>query len=106
MKSDSSLFKLNFIYLFLFQKQGDFNFEFLPLKPGEMTSKLELNSPDLGINIYDLNLKAIPAATERPIHFKTSLGNSQTLVAKFINFCRQKTDYVCKVRAYLDYNLS
>jgi hydrocephalus-inducing protein len=77
--------------------QGDFNFEYLPLKPGEMTSKLELNSPDLGVNIYDLNLKAIPAASERPVYFKTSLGNSHVLNAKFLNFCRQKTDYICRV---------
>ncbi len=77
--------------------QGDFNFEFLPLKAGETSSKLELTSPDLGTCVYDLNLKAMPAASERPIHFKTSLGNSQTLTGKIINFCRTKTDYVCKV---------
>lgn len=65
-----------------------------------MTSKLELNSPDLGVNIYDLNLKAIPAASERPIYFKTTLGNSHIINAKFINFCRQKTDYICKVKKY------
>lgn len=77
--------------------QGDFNFEFLPLKAGETTSKLELNSADLGVCIYDLNLKAMPAAAERPISFKSSLGSSQVQTAKFINFCRQKTDYICKV---------
>ena len=60
--------------------------------------KLELNSSDLGVCVYDLNLKATPPAPERPLYFKTSLGNSQTIVAKFINFCRQKTDYSCKVR--------
>lgn len=77
--------------------QGDFNFEFLPLKAGETTSKLELNSIDLGACVYDLNLKAIPAAAERPVYFKTSLGSSQVLTAKFLNYCRQKTDYICKV---------
>jgi hydrocephalus-inducing protein len=77
--------------------QGDFNFEFLPLKAGETSSKLELTSPDLGTCVYDLNLKALPAAAERPIHFKTSLGNSQTLTGKILNFCRIKTDYLCKV---------
>lgn len=90
------------IYISVFV-QGDFNFEFLPLKAGEMTSKLELTSPDLGICLYDLNLKAIPAASERPIHFKTSLGNSQTITGKILNFCRQKTDYTCKVSCVLNY---
>lgn len=77
--------------------QGDFNFEFLPLKPGESSAKLELSSPDLGLCVYDLNLKALPPPNERPVYFKTSLGSSHTVVVKFINFCRQKTDYICKV---------
>jgi len=77
--------------------KGDFNFEFLPLKASESTCKLELNSSDLGQFVYDLNLKAVPAAAERPIHFKTWLGSSQTQTAKFTNYSRQKTDYTCKV---------
>ncbi len=62
-----------------------------------MTAKLELNSADLGICVYDLNLKALPPAQERPIHFKTTLGNSIVVTGKFMNFCKQKTDYACKV---------
>lgn len=69
----------------------------MPLRAGEINSKLELTSSDLGTNIYDLNLKALPAASERPLVFKTSLGSSQTLTGKIINFCRQKTEYTCKV---------
>lgn len=69
----------------------------MPLKAGETTSRLELNSNDLGLCSYDLNLKALPAPTERPMYFKTWLGNSQTLTAKFTNFCRQKTDYITKL---------
>jgi hydrocephalus-inducing protein len=85
------------ILFFRFYLKGDFNFEFLPLKVSESTCKLELNSSDLGQFVYDLNLKAVPAAMERPIHFKTWLGSSQTQTAKFTNFSRQKTDYTCKV---------
>jgi hydrocephalus-inducing protein len=77
--------------------QADFNFEFLPLKAGEQTARLELVSSDLGTCVYDLNLKALPPANERPVYFKTSFGTAQTLQVKFNNFCRQKTDYICKV---------
>ena len=69
----------------------------MPLKAGETTSKLELISADLGVCSYDLNLKALPAVSERPVQFKTTLGSSQTLVVKFVNFCRHKTDYVTRV---------
>jgi hydrocephalus-inducing protein len=69
----------------------------LPLRVGEMTAKLELVSGDLGICIYDLNLKALATQNERPLYFKTTIGMSQTITAKFINFCKQKTDYTCKV---------
>ncbi|CAF0787663.1 unnamed protein product [Brachionus calyciflorus] len=79
------------------KSQGDFNFEFLPLKSGESTAKIEITSSELGSSIYDLNLKAIQAPIEKPIYFKTSLGSSQVQTAKFINFCKQKTDYTCKV---------
>jgi hydrocephalus-inducing protein len=77
--------------------KGDFNFEYLPLKVGEMNAKLELASPDLGVCVYDLNLKALPAAHERNVNFKTTLGNTFGATVKFINFCKQKTDYTCKV---------
>ena len=69
----------------------------MPLKVGETSHKLELSSSDLGSYIYDLNLKATTPAFERVIYFKTYLGNSQVVTAKFTNFCRQKTDYACKV---------
>lgn len=76
--------------------QGDFTFEYLPLKSGDSVTKLELNSNDLGVCVYDLSLKALSAAHERPLHFKTYLGSSQTIQAKFQNMCKQKTDYYFK----------
>ena len=76
--------------------QGDFNFEFLPLKAGESQARLELASADLGLCAYDLNLKALPPGNERPVLFRTSLGASQTQIVRFVNFCRQKTDYLCR----------
>lgn len=79
------------------KSHGDFNFEFLPLRSGESTAKLEIASAELGTSVYDLNLKAVAAPAEKPIHFKTWLGSSQCQVARFFNFCKQKTDYVCKV---------
>lgn len=79
------------------KSHGDFNFEYLPLRSGESTAKLEITSAELGTSVYDLNLKAIAAPAEKPIYFKTWLGSSQCQVAKFFNFCKQKTDYVCKV---------
>lgn len=83
--------------------QNEFTFEYLPLKAGETTARLELASNELGSCIYDLNLKAIAAPAERAIYFKTTLGNSQTITAKFMNFSRQKTDYSTKVTQYLIY---
>jgi hydrocephalus-inducing protein len=77
--------------------KGDFNFEYLPLKIGELNAKLELSSPDLGVCVYDLNLRALPAGQEKPVCFKTTLGNTIATAVKFVNFCKQKTDYTCKV---------
>lgn len=77
--------------------QGEFIFEYMPLRPGEMTAKLELSSVDLGLFIYDLNLKATPAAPEKPIYFKTTLGGTQVINAKMISFCKQKCEYTCRI---------
>ncbi|CAI9616597.1 unnamed protein product, partial [Staurois parvus] len=72
-------------------------FEYQPLKSGESTGRLTLQSSDLGLFQYDLLLKATPAVSEKPLYFRTMLGSSQTLSAKFINYTRQKTEYSCKV---------
>ncbi|XP_068116429.1 hydrocephalus-inducing protein homolog [Hyperolius riggenbachi] len=79
------------------QSEGTLMFEYQPLKSGESTGRLALQSSDLGLFLYDLLLKATPAVSEKPLYFRTTLGSSQTLTAKFTNYTRQKTEYSCKV---------
>lgn len=79
------------------RSQGDFAFEYLPLRAGESQAELKLTSPELGLFVYDLKLKATLAPHEPAIYFKTTLGQCQTINAHFNNFFRQKTDYICKV---------
>nr|XP_051703218.1 hydrocephalus-inducing protein homolog isoform X2 [Oryctolagus cuniculus] len=76
--------------------EGTFSFEFQPLKAGETTGRLTLHNSDLGYYQYELNLKAVPAPPEKPVHFQTVLGSSQSIFVKFINYTRQKTEYYCK----------
>ncbi|XP_059507551.1 hydrocephalus-inducing protein homolog [Stegostoma tigrinum] len=79
------------------QAKGILSFEYQPLKVGEVTGRLTLNNSDLGVYHYDLILKAKPAGLEKPLHFRTNFGGSQTLTAKFLNHSRQKVEYFCKV---------
>ncbi|XP_035827636.1 hydrocephalus-inducing protein [Aplysia californica] len=77
--------------------QGHFSFEYQPLKVGEVQGRLELNCSDLGLYTYDLTLTATPGAPEKAIYFRTGLGSSNMQLAKFLNFAKQRTDYVCKI---------
>ncbi|XP_033896012.3 hydrocephalus-inducing protein-like [Acipenser ruthenus] len=79
------------------QSEGTLMFEFQPLKSGETTGRLTLQHHDLGFFQYELVLKALPAGLEKPLYFRTTLGSSQAINAKFINFCRVKTEYTCKI---------
>ncbi|XP_066439738.1 hydrocephalus-inducing protein homolog isoform X2 [Eleutherodactylus coqui] len=79
------------------QSEGTLMFEYQPLKTGESTGRLTLQSHELGLFQYDLLLKATSAVSEKPLYFRTTLGSSQTLSARFMNFTRQKTEYSCKV---------
>ncbi|XP_013359426.1 PREDICTED: hydrocephalus-inducing protein homolog isoform X2 [Chinchilla lanigera] len=76
--------------------EGTFSLEFQPLKAGETLGKLTLYNSDLGYYLYELNLKAVPAPPEKTVYFQTVLGSSQSIIAKFINYTRQKTEYFCK----------
>ncbi|XP_070307131.1 hydrocephalus-inducing protein homolog isoform X1 [Odocoileus virginianus] len=76
--------------------EGTFTFEFQPLKAGEAFGKLTLHNSDLGYYPYELNLKALPALPEKPVHFQTVLGSGQSIFAKFTNYTRQKTEYYCR----------
>nr|KAF6318524.1 HYDIN axonemal central pair apparatus protein [Pipistrellus kuhlii] len=76
--------------------EGTFSFEFQPLRAGETFGRLVMHNNDLGYFQYELNLKALPAVPEKPIHFQTVLGSGQSIFAKFINYTRQKTEYYCR----------
>lgn len=76
--------------------EGTFSFEFQPLKAGEICGRLTLHNSDLGYYQYELVLKALPAPPEKPVHFQTVLGSSQSILAKFTNYTRLKTEYYCK----------
>ncbi|XP_043935458.1 hydrocephalus-inducing protein homolog [Protopterus annectens] len=79
------------------QSEGTLTFEFQPLRTGESTARLSLQSSELGSFQYDLSLKALAAGPEKPLYFRSALGGSQTLTAKFISFTRQKVEYSCKI---------
>ncbi|XP_047385193.1 hydrocephalus-inducing protein homolog isoform X1 [Sciurus carolinensis] len=76
--------------------EGTFSFEFQPLKAGETIGKLTLHQFDLGYYQYELNLKAVPAPPEKPVHFQAVLGSSQSMFVKFTNYTRLKTEYYCR----------
>ncbi|KAM9191706.1 LOW QUALITY PROTEIN: hydrocephalus-inducing protein homolog [Dugong dugon] len=76
--------------------EGTFSFEFQPLKAGETFGRLSLHNSELGYYLYELSLKAIPALPEKPVHFQTVIGSSQSIFAKFTNYTRQKTEYLCR----------
>ncbi|KAM9214465.1 hydrocephalus-inducing protein homolog [Leptosomus discolor] len=76
------------------QSEADLIFEYQPLKMGESTGRLVLQSSDLGSFYYSLHLKATASRPEKPLHFCTTLGSSQTIATKIMNYAQQKTDYV------------
>ncbi|XP_053127193.1 hydrocephalus-inducing protein homolog isoform X2 [Hemicordylus capensis] len=79
------------------QSEGALVFEFQPMRPGETSGRLALNSLELGSFQYDLILRATPARPEKPLHFSTMLGGSQNILTKFVNYTRQRTEYATKI---------
>ncbi|XP_042303381.1 LOW QUALITY PROTEIN: hydrocephalus-inducing protein homolog [Sceloporus undulatus] len=79
------------------QSEGVLAFEFQPMRSGETVGRLVLNSNDLGSFPYDLILKATPARAEKTVYFSTMLGSSQIMIAKFVNYTRQRTEYATKM---------
>uniref|UniRef100_A0A8C8EBQ1 HYDIN protein n=1 Tax=Otus sunia TaxID=257818 RepID=A0A8C8EBQ1_9STRI len=75
------------------QSEADLVFEYQPLKVGESTGRLVLRSSDLGSFYYNLHLKATVSGPEEPLYFCTTLGSSQTITTKIMNYARQKTNY-------------
>ncbi|KAM9289560.1 hydrocephalus-inducing protein homolog [Morus bassanus] len=76
------------------KSEADLVFEYQPLKIGESTGRLVLQSSDLGSFYYNLHLKATTSRPEKPLYFCTTLGSSQTITTKIMNYARQKTDYL------------
>ncbi|XP_062469968.1 hydrocephalus-inducing protein-like [Pezoporus occidentalis] len=76
------------------QSKADLVLEYQPLKTGESTGHLVLQSSDLGSLSYNLQLKAISHRPEKPVYFRTTLGSRQTITTKIRNFAQQKTEYL------------
>ena len=70
------------------------------MKAGEVLGKLSLQSSELGLYLYDLNLTATPAGSERAVHFITTLGTNQVQACKFINYAKSRAEYSCKVSIF------
>ncbi|XP_040471684.1 hydrocephalus-inducing protein homolog [Falco naumanni] len=73
---------------------ADLVFEYQPLKTGESTGRLVLQSSDLGSFYYDLHLKATMSRPEKPLYFCTTLGSRQTITTKIMNYAQQKAEYL------------
>ncbi|XP_075290309.1 hydrocephalus-inducing protein homolog isoform X2 [Opisthocomus hoazin] len=76
------------------QSEANLVFEYQPLKVGESVGRLVLQSSDLGSCYYNLHLKATVSKPEKPLYFCTTLGSSQTITTKIVNYARQKTEYL------------
>uniref|UniRef100_A0A8D3BS88 HYDIN axonemal central pair apparatus protein n=1 Tax=Scophthalmus maximus TaxID=52904 RepID=A0A8D3BS88_SCOMX len=79
------------------QSKDSLSFQYQPLRAGVSTARLTLCSADLGYFHYDLILRALPPPPEKTVSFNTSLGSSHSVLVKFTNYCRFKTDYACKI---------
>ena len=76
-------------------------FEYLPLKVGESTGKLSLQSSDLGVYQYELHLTATPPPPERQVHFTTHFGLNHQQQCGFVSYAKGRTEYTCKVSLLL-----
>ena len=75
--------------------------EYFPLRVGEQNARLELycqklsRLPIRSQAAHDARC-ATPAAPEKTVRFESALGASDTKTARFLNYAKQKTDYICK----------
>nr|XP_055030475.1 hydrocephalus-inducing protein homolog [Misgurnus anguillicaudatus] len=79
------------------QSKGTLAFGYQPLCKGETKARLVLYTAELGHFFYQLQLKALPAPPEKPLYFRAPLGSRHSITAKFTNYSRVKTEYICKV---------
>ena len=63
----------------------------------ESTARVTITSSQLGVFLYDYKLKSTMAGNEKPLHFKVGLGDKQTNSFRFINYCKTKTTYECRI---------
>ncbi|XP_051727085.1 hydrocephalus-inducing protein homolog [Ctenopharyngodon idella] len=78
------------------QSKVTLTFEYQPLCEGESAARLVLYAAELGHFFYELQLKSLPAPLEKPLYFRAPLGSKHSVTAKFTNFSRVKTEYICK----------
>ncbi|VEL18732.1 unnamed protein product [Protopolystoma xenopodis] len=80
------------------QREGSIHLEFLPLRSGDFTGRLEVSCPELGLYAYQLALVATPAPPEPTLPFSScSLGQSQLKHVRLVNLSRSKAELTCKV---------
>lgn len=87
------------------ESEGFLSLEFLPLTIRTQTGKLELVNVDLGQYLYELECTSSPAGPEKALYFRTTLGSSQVLTAKFLNYAKQKAEYTCKIDNSTDFTV-
>ncbi|CDS35692.1 hydrocephalus inducing [Echinococcus multilocularis] len=78
------------------QSKSTINLDFKPWRTGKFSGSLEVNSSDLGLSVYDLNLEALEPLPEKPVKFQTSLGQSDTVTVTISNLSRSRAEFTCK----------
>jgi len=73
--------------------KGTAHIEWRPLLNREQRCRLKVESPALGVYLYDLMLVTMPTSEQKTLHYKASLGESQTLKFRFKNFLRKAETY-------------
>ncbi|KAM6253158.1 hydrocephalus-inducing protein-like [Porphyrio hochstetteri] len=81
------------------QTQADLAVKYLPLKMGETTGELVLQSSELGSCYYNRHLKVTASKPEKPLSFCTTLGSSHTITTKIMNYAQQKTAYLLQTNS-------
>ncbi|KAH9286281.1 Hydrocephalus-inducing -like protein [Echinococcus granulosus] len=79
------------------QSNSTINLDFIPWRIGKFSGSLEVNSSDLGLSVYDLNLEALEPLPEKPVKFQTSLGQSDTVTVTISNLSRSRAEFTSKI---------
>eukprot|EP01028_Stygiella_incarcerata_P012050 TRINITY_DN7246_c0_g1_i2.p1 TRINITY_DN7246_c0_g1~~TRINITY_DN7246_c0_g1_i2.p1 ORF type:complete len:3099 (+),score=817.41 TRINITY_DN7246_c0_g1_i2:4292-13588(+) len=68
-----------------------------PIVVQKSSAKIQIQSPELGLFLYEAQLVAVPAGPERSLHFHVALGNSASQSARFLHFLRAPCEYTIKL---------